>query len=49
MFYVIHLAETDGDIQLKLCRDETEVRKYIKSNNLLCDEYFVIKGDLVAI
>lgn len=34
MFYVVHLSETDRDIEAQACIDEKKVKEYINQNGL---------------
>ena len=49
MLYVIHLAETDGDIVAHPCVTREEVKLYLSEEGLLDDTYLVIEGDLLDI
>jgi len=44
MYWVIHLTETDGDVMLWPCKTFTDIRAYVKLQNLHATDYAVIEG-----
>lgn len=47
MLIVIHLTETDGDIEMGCCNDKPQVEEYIADHALAPEDYAVVKGSIL--
>ena len=44
IYYVIHLTETDGDVKIKKCYSEEDVKYYVEGRQLHKEDYSIIHG-----
>jgi hypothetical protein len=47
MLIVIHLTQTDGDIELSCCNDKAHVEEYLREHPMNSEDYAVIEGAIL--